>query len=679
MSGGLLQLAAIGKKDVFFTFNPQITFFKSVFKRHSNFAMEYVEEQFFGTQNFGENLFCNLSKAGDLLFRIYLKITLPQVALSKSIVGASDINSSIYNTILDNYNKLQRFINIVNYNVVNPLTNLINKQNLTINELHNSYGNIKNHADYTNELQKINLQFTFFNTFRLPLQILTETEAPLNPSIVYNNININMQSILDFDSYYQYTFNPQFAGSVSDVLQTFLTTYLLHLKIIKTNLYSSLSFYKTANQKITRENINFAWVQNIGHQIIDSISISIGNKIIDSTDAIRLDIYRQLTNKILQNQTYDELIGNISELTNYDSTTKPEYTLFVPLNFWFNKYSGIALPTIALNYHDITINLKLNDLIKCCYFEHLKTNISIENYIQLSSVSLICNYIYIGSDERTKFANGHHEYLIDQQLQYDNLINQSQNEIISELGFFHPCKQMYWICRTQNNLERLKYFEYSTTYYTDIYSFENTTGDQQVTNTNLIKFITVDKYITNNIAVGDIIEICNSIYYSGIYKIKYIYNNYIYIEYPTYFIENYSYNYNNILHEFTKTNNFIANSQAYIKKINDNNPIISSQFIINGKDRFPVKTHWKYFNYIQPFVSNTQTPQTGINTYSFAIRPEDYQPSGFINFNRIEISKLQLTMDNNFSQYNLLNIFMFIHNYNILRIEYGKAGLVLNI
>ena len=73
MGGGLIQIASYGLQDIFLIGNPQITFFKTVYRKHTNFSMEYIQEYFDGIQNFGNYLSCNISKAGDLMHRIYLK------------------------------------------------------------------------------------------------------------------------------------------------------------------------------------------------------------------------------------------------------------------------------------------------------------------------------------------------------------------------------------------------------------------------------------------------------------------------------------------------------------------------------------------------------------------------------------------------------------------------------
>ena len=75
--GGLLQLVAHGKQDLFLTGNPQISFFKIVYRRHTNFAIESQPMDFDGTPNFGQRITCLIPRRGDLLGKVYLEVTLP--------------------------------------------------------------------------------------------------------------------------------------------------------------------------------------------------------------------------------------------------------------------------------------------------------------------------------------------------------------------------------------------------------------------------------------------------------------------------------------------------------------------------------------------------------------------------------------------------------------------------
>ena len=74
-----MQLVAYGAQDVYLTANPQVTFFKQIYRRHSNFAMEAIEQTFNGVASFGKKVTATISRNGDLISRVYLQATLPQI------------------------------------------------------------------------------------------------------------------------------------------------------------------------------------------------------------------------------------------------------------------------------------------------------------------------------------------------------------------------------------------------------------------------------------------------------------------------------------------------------------------------------------------------------------------------------------------------------------------------
>ena len=80
MGGGLMQLVAYGAQDVYLTGNPQITFFKVVYRRHTNFSMEAIPQVFDGVANFGKRVSCTISRNGDLVHKMYLEIELTSAA-----------------------------------------------------------------------------------------------------------------------------------------------------------------------------------------------------------------------------------------------------------------------------------------------------------------------------------------------------------------------------------------------------------------------------------------------------------------------------------------------------------------------------------------------------------------------------------------------------------------------
>ena len=85
MGGGLMQLVAYGAQDVYLTGNPQITFWKVTYRRHTNFAMEAIEQTFNGQADFGRRVTCTISRNGDLAYRTYLQLTLPEISQENAL------------------------------------------------------------------------------------------------------------------------------------------------------------------------------------------------------------------------------------------------------------------------------------------------------------------------------------------------------------------------------------------------------------------------------------------------------------------------------------------------------------------------------------------------------------------------------------------------------------------
>ena len=74
MTGALMQIVAYGAQDIYLTGNPQITFYKVVYRRHTNFAIEQIEQTFNGAAELGKKLSCTISRNGDLLHKVYLEM-----------------------------------------------------------------------------------------------------------------------------------------------------------------------------------------------------------------------------------------------------------------------------------------------------------------------------------------------------------------------------------------------------------------------------------------------------------------------------------------------------------------------------------------------------------------------------------------------------------------------------
>jgi hypothetical protein len=105
------------------------------------------------------------------------------------------------------------------------------------------------------------------------------------------------------------------------------------------------------------------------------------------------------------------------------------------------------------------------------------------------------------------------------------------------------------------------------------------------------------------------------------------------------------------------------------------NPLKTAKISLNGQDRIK-EQDYAFFNYLQPYEHHTHTPEDGINVYSFAISPEEQQPSGTLNFSRIDLANLVTTMNSKYDDFQTdSSLVIYGFSYNVLRIMSGMAGL----
>jgi len=105
------------------------------------------------------------------------------------------------------------------------------------------------------------------------------------------------------------------------------------------------------------------------------------------------------------------------------------------------------------------------------------------------------------------------------------------------------------------------------------------------------------------------------------------------------------------------------------------NPVVTAKLQLNGQDRFSER-EGSYFDVVQPYQHHTRSPDTGINVYSFALRPEEHQPSGSCNFSRIDNAVLQLVLSaNTVASVKTAKVRVYAVNYNVLRVMSGMAGV----
>jgi hypothetical protein len=375
-----MQLVAYGAQDIYLTGNPQITFFKVVYRRHTNFSMESISQTFNGSVAFGRKVSCTISRNGDLVNRMYLQVELP-------------------------------------------------------------------------------------------------------------------------------------------------------------------------------DQVNGTYKEWTGHKLINSVEIEIGGQRIDKHYGDWLHIWNELCQTAGHWDGYRAMIEGTNSSNNgpcYTVADNKARTLYIPLQFWFCRNPGLALPLIALQYHEVKVNIE---------FAYASNVVDVTTGVaaDITDASLYVDYVYLDTDERRRFAQVSHEYLIEQ-LQFTG--DESASASI-KLNFNHPVKEVIWV-------EKAGSAE---------------TGEYQST-------------------------------YS------------------------------------------------------------SAQITLNSHERFPPRKPM-YFQVVQPYQHHERVPLTSvdgssfINVYSFALKPEEHQPSGTCNMSRIDTAALKL--EGVSSTNNMVKVFAV--NYNVLRIMSGMGGL----
>jgi hypothetical protein len=524
MGGGLMQLVAYGAQDVYLTGNPQITFWKVSYRRHTNFAMESIEQTFNGQADFGRRVTCTISRNGDLAYRTYLQVTLPEI-------------------------------------------------------------------------------------------------------------------------------NQQMKNSTGGVYAR--------------------------------------WLDFPGEQLISQVEVEIGGQRIDRQYGDWMHIWNQLTLTSEQQRGYYKMVGNTTQLTfitdpsfnDVDGPCEsnaprqvcaprnalPETTLYVPFQFWYCRNPGLALPLIALQYHEVKINLDIRPIDEClwavadlsCSSGSGKVTTAYNQ--SLVAASLYVDYVFLDTDERRRMAQNPHEYLIEQlQFTGDESVGSSSNKI--KLNFNHPVKELVWVVQPDENVDYCSALECGQPLFSVL-------GAQPFNYSDAIDALpNAIHSFGGKDAVAETTE-------------SFINGEGLFNEAGAVDVEGSAWGYtqpqmNGIANSgVSDAGTFVLAETSVDMHCWGENPVVTAKLQLNGQDRFSER-EGTYFDLVQPFQHHTRNPDTGINVYSFALRPEEHQPSGSCNFSRIDNATLQLVLSNSTVEgTKTAKVRVYATNYNVLRVMSGMGGL----
>ena len=528
MGGGLMQLVSYGAQDIYISGNPQITFWKILYKRHTNFAVESIEVTFNGQADFNKRVTAVINRNADLMYKTYVQVVLPQIQIQ--------------------------------------------------------------------------------------------------------------------------------AGD--------------------TGVISGASTTK-----------GFRWLNYIGHRLIKQVEVEIGGQRIDRQYGDWMQIWTQLATDAGTIKALDSIVGNTHDLVlmkrgsgspldsvcSASETTiscvpragTPNKTLYIPLQFWFCRNPGVAIPLIALQYHEVRVNVDFETWQNCQYAENGVGVPTAAIAQSLAAASLYVDYVYLDTEERRRFAQQSHEYLIEQ-VQYTGAesITSSSNKI--QLNFNHPVKELFWV------VQRDSFVDCSTSAW-----LASVGGAQPF---NYSEDFSTDGIITSLLSQSNGVAAVSS----GAFATDALASN---ATVATQGLGQANTQATNLIgadaSDLTGSAEFDSGVNYLLAKVildsgvrcEGKNPIEVAKLQLNGQDRF-TEREGSYFDRVQPYQHHSRTPSVGINCYSFALRPEEHQPSGTCNFSRIDKATLQLTVSLNTVQSSrTAQVRVYALNYNVLRVMSGMGGL----
>jgi hypothetical protein len=324
----------------------------------------------------------------------------------------------------------------------------------------------------------------------------------------------------------------------------------------------------------------------VAERAINNVELSIGGQ--------RIDKHYQKWWRL-----YSELYLDESKKATWGKMTTAEdgKTVYLPLIFFFNRNPGLYLPLIALQYHEVRVDVDL------------ASDMSV--YLNPGVFKVWANYIYLDTEERRRFAQKGHEYLIEQvQHTGTDTVTASATKQV-RLSYNHPVKELAWC--------------FSNTSPDSLWNFTSASAAGDVVIESDTTLAASNAFVPTSLSGAPLLKVGTA---GG-------------------------------------TSTFTEEAVG---------PLDTFKLVLNGQDRFK-EQKGKYFNQVQPYFHHTGAPYAGVYAYSFALKPEEHQPTGTCNFSRIDNAQVAVKMN---AAGHAVNMHMFATNYNVLRIQSGMGGLAFS-
>ena len=211
--------------------------------------------------------------------------------------------------------------------------------------------------------------------------------------------------------------------------------------------------YKTSND----DQVDFYWVNSVGHALIKLIEIEIGGNLIDRQYGVWMEIWSELTIPVNKRDGFFNMIGKSYNTINYDNNK--ELLLYIPLQFWFCRNIGLSLPLIALQSQEVRINLTIrnyNELIISSNGSNISSSPNKED-LNIISGNLEVDYIFLEEDERKIFTKNNLQYLITQTQVYAKSLDNNNSKEQIDFNFNHLISEIIWVLQNSSVLNLYPY------------------------------------------------------------------------------------------------------------------------------------------------------------------------------------------------------------------------------
>jgi len=344
MTGGLINILSYGANDLYLTGAPQITMFKMVYRRYTNFAKESVAIPL-GNINFGKEINIPISHIGDLISNTYIQLDVPEINILKTDTVA-DIPDQLLTVLTEPYY----------YDIPSGRPDYISsytfiKKYMTVNMA--GYRKAVQDAIIINQSVEDYIQ-SIIDTINVAITEQSDPDIiPHYASKIIEAYNYEIQNGLNRIQYtgilnYRYS---DIKYIVNNILQDIggTTINMVLAKVVNaTEISQQIVDYYFENAKSDQEEqdlasslyAKFAWNEKLGFAIIDYVTVYMGGETIDKHYGNWMNVWYELTTNIEQQEIYNKMIGNVSEMVTYDRNAKPTRTIYIPLSFCISSYSA---------------------------------------------------------------------------------------------------------------------------------------------------------------------------------------------------------------------------------------------------------------------------------------------------------------------------------------------------